>query len=281
MSLSLEKTKHRIASIQSIGKTTKAMGLLAAAKLNRYRLTFEKEKTYMNEMQELAALLLSYAKKSQHFLKKGEGETLYIVIGSDLGLCGAYNEVIFKEALKQLEEEKGLFLPLGKKAENYFKSRYPELLINEAPTVKIESRAYELRELANYLLDGFLSKKFKSIKIIHAHYINAMKYLPVTFELLPLSHRRQKWAHEEYCPPLFDGDVDTLFAELLPSYLSSILHDLFLESLVTENSARHLAMENANENVDNLLEALKIEYNKARQNAITQEISEVTGGSVN
>jgi F-type H+-transporting ATPase subunit gamma len=136
----------------------------------------------------------------------------------------------------------------------------------------------EVHRLCAGLKDSFNAKAYGRIYIIFTRYVNSITFAPTRFQLLPVQIKHEKWANEEYCPPLFDESPRSLIHLLLPNYLASVFYDRLLDSQLSEQASRRTAMDNANDNADRLLTKLTIEYNKARQNAITQEITEVVSG---
>jgi len=121
--------------------------------------------------------------------------------------------------------------------------------------------------------------KYARIYILFTQYVNSITFTPIRFQLLPVQVQQKKWQNEEYCPPLFDESPRALIHALMPEYLASVFYDRLVDSQLSEQASRRTAMDNANDNADALLDKLQIEYNKARQNAITQEITEVVSGA--
>ena len=133
--------------------------------------------------------------------------------------------------------------------------------------------------LASKLKEDFNNKKYKAIRIIYTRYVNSITFEPTVFQILPVQVPKVKWTDDEFAPPLFDEEPRTMLHQILPSYLTGILHEIVLDSFLSEQASRRTAMDNANDNADELLSKLTIEYNKARQGAITQQITEVASGA--
>ena len=133
--------------------------------------------------------------------------------------------------------------------------------------------------LASKLKEDFNNKKYKAIRIIYTRYVNSITFEPTVFQILPVQVPKVKWTDDEFAPPLFDEEPRTMLHQVLPSYLTGILHEIVLDSFLSEQASRRTAMDNANDNADELLGKLTIEYNKARQGAITQQITEVASGA--
>ncbi len=280
---SLAKTKRRINSIKGTEKITKAMGLVATVKAKRYSSLHDKGYAYSQEFLSLISQVFAYDKgEASHYAKTNEGDLpiLYLVISSNMGLCGAYNNNIFKFVENHLTE-KDFVAPIGSKAIHRFSSdsRYAGRIILDFSELNLETDMDQLHSLAMLLKNDFNNKKYKAIRIVYTRYINTITFEPTVFQLLPVQVPKVKWTDDEFAPPLFDEAPRKMLHELLPSYLSGSIHEIIIDSYLSEQASRRTAMDNANDNADELLDKLTIEYNKARQNAITQQITEVASGA--
>lgn len=284
MASSLAKTKRRIASIQGTEKITKAMGLTATVKTKKFLAMHEQSVAYTQEFLALMSTVFSHDSSSEisHYAEMNEGNLpiLYLVISSNMGLCGAYNNNLFR----YLDHEIGpndIVAPLGNKAIHRFSrdTKYAKRMDERYEYVGLNTDMETLHGLCLQLKEDFNAKKYKAIRVIYTHYVNSITFEPMTFQLLPVQIPPKKWTHEEYAPPLFDDRPREMIHHLLPSYLTSLFYDLLVESELSEQASRRTAMDNANDNADELLDKLTIEYNKARQNSITQEITEVVSGA--
>lgn len=285
MAQNLNKTKRRIASISSTKKITKAMELVSTVKLRRYKNVMFENNLYTDEIISLMNLLLTYplSKKDDEegslYLKENSDakDTLYLVVTSNLGLCASFNNDIFHFVKENVAKDNSLIMTIGLKGEEYFtKEGYK---VDERFT-KANERIYysDIKNIANHLLKSFLDKKYKSIKLIYTHYINSIRFKPTTVSIFPLEGVK-KVDLLSY-PPIFDSSVDSLIDEFVPLYVTSLLYQRIVEAQVSEQANRRMAMENANDNADELINKLTLEYNKARQAEITQEISEVISGAI-
>lgn len=282
MSQGLNKTKHRIKSVQSTRKITKAMQLIATAKVKKLLNAYEDYKDYANEYRELMGVLCAHDEKETHYAKENEGElpTLYIVISSDLGLCGAYNSNIFKYAKETIKED-DFVIPLGSKAINHFRSNTYCKNVLDVDGFDLTLDMDKIYNIVNTIKKEFNDKKWKKVEIIYTKYLNSISSEPDIMQLLPITMDYREWENESFAPPLFDEEPHELIHRFMPNYLSSIMYAKLLESQLSEQASRRSAMDNANDNADELLDKLTIEYNKARQSAITQEITEVVAGAEN
>ncbi len=282
MSTSLAKTKRRISSIRSTEKTTKAMELIASVKVKRFRDAYEKGLQYSHEFRDLMGYLFGESPELlSHYGRENEGDlpTLYLAIGSNMGLCGAYNNNIYKLIDKTVKENDYL-APIGNKlANHYLRSGRYKNLIMDFKELNSSLDFDTFHEDCKRLKVAFNEKKYKDIVIIYTHYVNSISFMPLSYRLLPVQIGKKNWVNDSFCPPLIEEGAHEAIHRLMPEYLVSVLYSLLLESELSENASRRTAMDNANDNADDLLRKLNIEYNKARQNAITQEITEVVGGA--
>lgn len=283
MSLGLNRTKRRISSIESTQKITKAMEMIATVKLKGFKDSFEASEAYLKDMTSLLSCLFNYDEdtKSHYYKENDEAKgTLYIVITSSLGLCGGYNSNIFKYVESIVDKENDYILPIGEKGRSYFKRdkdyknpRIPDLDFDFTTSVK------DLYLAANILKNMFNEGKVKKIVIVYTHYVNSLSFIPEQVNLLPLSLEYKPSENELICPPLFNPSPREALHLILVQYLAGLINGKVVESRLSEFASRRNATENANDNADELLSQLRIEYNKARQSAITQEIVEVVGGA--
>lgn len=283
MSLGLNKTKRRIASVRSTQKITKAMGMIASVKLKRCKERFEASKQYRDQIEELASKCFYYAKNKSLPLcsvKENAEGTLYIVITSDLGLCAGYNSNLLKYAHSIINPEKDALILVGEKGKHHF-SRDPSFAerILKLKNIGLGASMKEAGLFAYQIEQIYKENNFKAVQFIYTHYINSLRFEPRFAAFLPISPNAQIPHYEEYAPPIFEPTPEETLEELLPHYLAAMFYNILAESELSEQSSRRMAMDNANDNADELLEKLTIEYNKARQTAITQEIVEVVSGS--
>ena len=285
MSLGLNKTKRRIASVKSTQKITKAMGMVASVKLKRCKDRFEKSLQYRDQIGVLLAKSFHYATKpDQTFTSSPEGAecVLYILVTSDLGLCAGYNSSLLKLAHEKIRPELDDLLLLGEKGKMHFlrDERFAPRIL-ELPHMKLGASYRRCHLFARHLMELFASKKYARVELIYTHYVNSLRFEPSVATLLPIQPSAELPPHEEYAPPIYEPQASDMLQSLLPYYLAGSFYNYLAESELSEQSSRRMAMDNANDNADELLEKLTIEYNKARQSAITQEIVEVVSGASN
>ena len=285
MSLGLNKTKRRIASVKSTQKITKAMGMIASVKLKRCKDRFDASELYRDRVRELISKCFYYAKNpSKRFTQAKEGAkgTLFIVITSNLGLCAGYNSNLLKYARTLIDPNNDDLLLVGEKGKHHFgrDEAFQESIVNLGD-IGLGASYRECFKFAFELMRIWEKSRYEKIELIYTHYVNSLRFEPASARLLPISPEVELPDYEAYCPPIIEPKAEQVLNRLLPYYLAGSFYNYLSESELSEQSARRMAMDNANDNADELLDKLTIEYNKARQTAITQEIVEVVSGSSN
>lgn len=280
MAQSLHKTKRRIASVNSTKKITKAMELVATVKLKRFKNVMLENEAYAKELVDIIHHLFAHIDVEDNpYLVETKSETdLYIVISSNLGLCASYNNNIFNFVNENVKKDKTEVIPIGFKGQNYLRKEGYKLL-NEFVSINEHLEFEEIKKLGEFITKEFVNGKYRSIRLIYTHYVNSLRFVPEEISIFPIQNveGESKFGYE----PILDPNAKTLIDELVPIYVSSTLYHKIIESQVSEQASRRTAMENANDNADEIIDKLTLEYNKARQTAITQEITEIVSGSIN
>lgn len=283
MAESLVNTRRRIATIKSTEKITKAMKLVATVKYQRWRRYYDESRPYSSQMQRMLITTLESVPfeelSSNPYIKESEGEkTLYILVTSSLGLCGAYNYSLFKTLDPILKEGDGLYL-IGTKGYTHYKNK--EIEINEEYIHLLEEfRMSRVRRLRHSIVRDYKSGKYQKVVLVYTQYKNSMTFLPSLHTLLPLdlealSLRKDSYDYE----PLFEPDLNTVLENVITYSIDSQIYQRLIESELSELASRRNAMETATDAADKIVKQLQLQYNKSRQNAITQEITEVVAGA--
>lgn len=275
MSGNLLKIRRRISSIASTRKITHAMELVSSSKLIRRKKMFfaidEYEKELLRIMAHCLISLDDNVKDELPLLKNNESDkTLYIVISSSLGLCGGYNSNLLKFAEENVNSNDNVIV-IGQKAAKKFASNADESYVDLGDTISFE----KVKEFTNKIIEVYTNKDYSKVVLIYTIYKNALTFIPSKVDLLPFSIENQTAVGY---PPIFSPSAKDVLIKLLPKYLNLSIYKRLCESLLSEESARRNAMENATDNADSLNEKLTLEYNKARQNQITTELIEIVSG---
>lgn len=294
MGSGLAKIRHRIASVDSTRKITNAMKLVSSVKLMRRKKAMSNTLDYVENLESTIALCMSgltykdmveaspliAREDSEGTEEKIYRPSVYLVIASNLGLCGGYSLNILKYAESLYQEGDEVYL-VGTRGEGKFKEDgipyhrdYLDLMTH-FDYMKAVSLRKELVEL-------YLSGKYEKIVLVYTHFKNALTFVPDQRTLLPISGISpvEQEKEEEYPPDFYPSRAE-VFAELLPKYLDTVLYERINEAGTCEEGARRNAMDNATQNADELKRQLNLTYNKERQAEITNQITEIMAGRVN
>lgn len=291
MSGQLRTLKNRIRSISNTKKITRAMEMVAASKLKKYQNMVLEGTPYANGLMSILQRVAATGATSSHPLleKREEKKKAVLLLTSDTGLCGSYNEDIVDEAIRLIEgeNEAPLLIGVGKLGINALKKsgyKFHKTFI-ETKTNEIESTIVELREI---LIDLYSSGTIDSLHVVYSHFISSARFEPIAEKLLPfevdLKTNENKGnegdasseSEEKY---ILDPSPEVLFQKLIPAVFSTKTRSVFLEAFVSEQMARMNAMHMATENASDLIDELVLARNKARQAAITKELIEIVSGS--
>jgi len=281
VSQGLDRVKKRIRSVQSTRKITNSMKLVSSVKLRKMTKIVTSQSIYFDALKKIVANAVSGINSQETenplLIKPVNGEKdLYVVITSNMGLCGGYNNNIikfFKENIKPNDE----VVVIGEKGYSSLKN---EKEIGIYDDFKLLCKDFDLtksRALSNDLISKFVSGRYKSVQLVYTKYKNSICFIPQKDQILPLIF--EEGADLGY-EPIYEGGREEILNKIVPLYLSSMIYSSAYTSLLSEESSRRNAMDNADKNAQELVEKLNLEYNKARQAAITQEITEVVNGSL-
>ncbi len=276
-------------AVRNIKKITRTMELIATARFKKAFDRATEAAAYTRKITELAADLSASATNLSHPLLQKRAEvkkTLFLVIGSNRGLCGGYNASILREANQRLRliqaENAALHLELsGKRPINFF--RYQGVKAERTYTqFEDKPRFDEVEVIANHYLEAFIGEKVDRVEVAYMKFLNAARQIPVVETLLPLSPSATAETRPEQKPRVeyeFLPSAGDILQELLPVSFKVRLFQCFLDAAVSEQIARRVTMKQATENADDMIKSLSREYNRARQAQITKEIAEVIGGA--
>ena len=280
--VSTKEIKNRIRSMESTKQITKAMEMVAASKLRRAQTQVAHARPYFEILYSTIQDLLHVTKSlSSPYLEKREvKKVMYIVIAGDRGLAGGYNSNILKMVLSQIQDKDATVLPIGKKAVDYFRSKgIPALteLYAEAADVSIS----DCFSIAKQLSQAFLAGEFDEIHVAYTTFVSVLSQVPATMQMLPLKkvEREEPVQGKRRCDTIYEHEPEEVFAAIVPEYLGGILYGCLCESRASEQAARRSAMDSATQNADEMIADLSLKFNRARQAAITQEITEIVAGS--
>ena len=278
---SAKDKKKRIKGIKNIQQITKAMEMVAGAKLRRAQALAESAKTYAEKIQSLMQNLDSSITDFEHplLLKREEKNVALILITSDRGLCGAYNSNLFKKVQAYFEENKDKKISLfciGKKGDDFFKYRTYDIQYysqSDNKTMTLD----KVNELVGKLIEEYTISSFDKILIIFSKFVSVMNQLTTERPLLPVEKIEDK--KEQAVDYIFEPDPESLLEKLFPKYLENQVYNVIVESYASELAARLVSMKNATKSAGEMMDSLTLSYNKARQAGITKEILEIISGA--
>ena len=288
MSGALKEVRNRIKSVQSTQQITKAMKMVSAAKLRRAQDAITQMRPYAQKLQEMLGNIVS---NNDGDVSVALADTrpvenvLIIIVTSDRGLCGGYNSNLIKLAKQVINEkykaqyDKGnvQILPIGKKGyEHFSKNKYK--VIDKFWDIFTGLSFEKVQAAAKYAMDAFAAKEFDAIELVYSEFKNAGTQLFVDEQFLPVQKVEPK-AGQKNADFIFEPGKDVLITELMPKILNTQLFKAVLDANASEHGARMTAMDKASDNANELLKSLKISYNRARQAAITTELTEIVSGA--
>lgn len=278
----------RIKSIKDTKKITNAMYMVSSSKLQKAKRDLQNTEPYFLELQESIAKILNFAPEvgskffDQREHKKGKNRKIgYLVITADKGLAGAYNHNVIKQAEElSLSEEDDMLFVVGQVGKHYFEKRNIPIDINFNYTAQNPSMN-RARHIAEKLLELFLDEKIDEVYVIYTRMVNSMTVEPVFKKILPLKEKQfeAQEKNNHYAHARFEPDVQTVFDNIVPNYVAGFIYGALIESYCSEHNSRMMAMQTATDAATDMIKQLGIQYNRARQAAITQEITEVIAGS--
>lgn len=288
MSGALKEVRNRIKSVQSTQQITKAMKMVSAAKLRRAQDAITQMRPYAQKLQEMLSNIVSNSNGDVNMALAAERpveKVMIIVVTSDRGLCGGYNSNLIKLA-KQIIAEKYAaqaakgnvqILPIGKKGyENFSKNGYK--VVNQYWDIFTGLSFEKVQAAAKHAMDAFANKEIDAVELVYSEFKNAATQRFVSEQFLPVA-KLPKAVGQKNVDFIFEPGKDVLIAELMPKILNTQLFKATLDGHASEHGARMTAMDKASDNANELLKSLKISYNRARQAAITTELTEIVSGA--
>ncbi|MCC3144889.1 ATP synthase F1 subunit gamma [Halanaerobium sp. Z-7514] len=292
----MKDIQRRIGSVKNTQKITRAMKMVAAAKLKNAQDRAEDARPFFNKTVEVLRGVFTRTSEETHPLLEEfeEGSHLVIVITGDRGLCGAYNNKVIKEAEELVKKEDASLIVMGRKARDYFRRLNADIIAEYVQLDDYPGYGFS-NNIAEEVMHYFLAGDVKKVSMIYTHFNSAisqsvknMQLLPVEkFSELEMETRGGKKAEEKdeeeitkkYVDYIFEPSPTEVFDNILPQYLINVIYSALLESKASEFGARMTAMDSATENASEMIDDLTLKYNRARQAEITKEITEIVGGA--
>ena len=276
---SMKDIKLRIKSVENTMQITKAMELVASSKLKKARDRMESARPYFmtlfNTLSDLAAYTVDFS--SPFLVKRPVKKSAYVLIAGDRGLAGGYNNNMFKLFTAHSQDKNVVVIPVGKKAVDFCKRRNIEIFTEEYSQVEDLSSA-DCTDIGDLLSDSFEKGEIDEVFICYTTFVSMLSQSPEIIQVLPLisvnADTYQRNTITEYEP-----DPEELFSMLVPQFVTGLVYGAVTESWASELAARRTAMDAASKNAQEMVSGLSLQYNRARQAAITQEITEIVAGA--
>ena len=277
---SLKDLRKRIGSVRSTQQITKAMKMIAAARLRRAQESAERARPYAAKLSEMFAAVVTGLSEEAHPLlaRRDERRVDLIVLTSDRGLCGGYNSNLLRQAEafrgEHGDQETSLML-VGRKGVDHYRRRNVALLL-ERTNVVGERMPEVARALAERVTSRFSGDETDAVYLLYSRFQSAISQVPTVVRLLPVEAPAEATSPVDY---IFEPPRAELLARLLPRYVETLLLQALLESIASELAARMTAMDNATRNAGEMIDRLTLSINRARQAAITTELMEIVSGA--
>jgi len=279
-----KEIRTKIKSVQNTQKITRAMEMVAASKMRKAQERMRKARPCADKLRNVIGHLAHAHPEYKHsfLLERAANRVGFIVVTSDRGLCGGLNTNLLKVTLGSMREwsEKKIEIDLctiGTKGFAFLK-RAGGRITSHVSHLGDSPRVEQLIGTVKTMLDDYTAGRIDRLFIVYSRFVNTMTQQPIVEQLLPLPVKKEK-ALEYYWDYIYEPDAKEVLDDLLTRYIETLVYQSAVESLACEQSARMVAMKAASDNAGKMIDELKLRYNKARQAAITQEISEIVGGA--
>ncbi|MDX1519354.1 MAG: F0F1 ATP synthase subunit gamma [Gammaproteobacteria bacterium] len=280
-----KEIRTKIASVKNTQKITKAMEMVAASKMRKAQDRMKAARPYANKIRNVIAHL-GHANPEYHhpfLIPRTEVNTIgLIIVSTDRGLCGGLNSNLFRETIRRMQdwdnEGKEIMMCLiGQKASGFF-ARLGGNVAGQITGIGDDPGVDKLIGTVKIMLDAYLGKELDELYIISNDFVNSMTQQPVVEQLIPVEPEEQT-EYKHHWDYIYEPDSQEVLDVLLERYIESLVYQRVVENIACEQAARMVAMKSASDNAGKLIEELQLIYNKARQAAITQELSEIVGGA--
>ena len=282
---SSQEIRSQIASIQNTQKITKAMEMVAASKMKKAQDQMTRARPYADKISNVIAhLAQAHPEYSSEFFNQREVKKKgYIIISSDRGLCGGLNNNLFKLIVETIEDDKKknikpAFSLIGSKATSFFQRMGGDVMAQTAQ-LGDKPKIEQVLGLIKSTIDSFISAEIDEVYIVYNKFLNTVSQDPTMQKVLPIKAEEKDNDYDHYWDYLYEPDAETVLESLFTRYIESLVYRGLVENLACEQASRMVAMKAASDNATDLTAELQLIYNKNRQAAITQEISEIISGA--
>ena len=279
----LKDIRNRIKSVKSIQQVTSAMKMVAAAKMRRAQENMEKSRPYSSRLAELLNMLIPEIDRSlmPELNVREVKKTLFVVVTADRGMAGAFNTNVLREAHKAIDkvgQENSEIICIGKKSVGYFKNRNYPIAVEYIDFWNDLGYSHAMK-IGDEIISRYINGEVDQVQVVYNRFVNVARQEIRNETFLPMSYDSEA-KDSDYNPErLFEPSKEAVVKTIIPRYLNTQIWQFLLESNASEQAARMLAMENATSNANDMIKDLKLQFNKARQTAITTEMLEIVSGA--
>ena len=275
---SARDVKNRIRSVESTMHITKAMQLVASSKLKKAKERMDHSRAFFTALYEtLSDLAAANNDFSSVFVRERPvKKTCFVVVAGDRGLAGGYNSNVFRTVHERAADAPYCVVPIGKKALEYFRKIGVEIVSEDFSVVGTIGLA-QCSRLGKLLAEGFRKAQYDEVWLVYTDFVSMLLQQPDEKKLLPLTVDETRETQKGFI--LYEPSCSGVFNQIIPEYLAGMAYGAICESYASELAARRTAMDSATKNASDMIDALSLQYNRARQGAITQEITEIVAGS--
>ena len=285
MANNIREVKTRIVSTKKTAQITKAMHMVSTSKLKGAERSIKEYRPFIEKVRDIIVNIASSSDELIHPLleKRPVNKTCYVMIAADKGLAGAFNANVSKELTRQLKKhnskEEYVIMPLGLRAYTYCKKMNYPMLIDHPVILRDEIDFDDVYNISHDLVLDFMKKDFDEVVVVYNHFVNTLIQEPRVESLFPIDKSAfvdKNKINNEYD---FEGGVNEILNVVFPIYIQNYIYGLMLDSKASEHAARMNSMKNATDNAEEVIDSLGLLYNRARQAAITLEITDIVGGA--
>ena len=280
-----KEIRTKIASVKSTQKITSAMEMVAASKMRKAQDRMEATRPYADKMRQVIGHVAYATPEYTHpFMQQRDTKRVgFIIVSSDRGLCGGLNSNLFRRMVREIRALRDAgteveFCTIGTKALGFFR-RVGGQVSAQATHLGDAPRIEDLVGTVKVMLDSYINGDLDEIRIAYNHFVNTMTQRPTIEQLVPLAKGDEAEKLQHHWDYLYEPEAKDVLDSLMTRYVESLVYQAVVENAACEQSARMVAMKSASDNAGDLIDELQLIYNKARQAAITQEISEIVGGA--
>lgn len=281
----LREVQGRINSTKKTSQITKAMYMVSSSKVRKAEKVYLQYQDYMSRFSNMVKTIVSKVSSADYnhsmLTKRPVNKTVYLLVTSDTGLAGAYNANVMKMFEKIVSEnhkskEEFYVSAIGKKGHGLIKQKGYPTLSDESIFVRDDVLFIDILPLVSQIVDSYLKQEVDKIVIVYNHYVNSITQETTSQTLLPITEIEGETINVDY---VFEGGIQETLDTILPMYVQNTIYGIILDSKTSEHSSRMTSMKNATDNTKEVIDKLQLLYNRARQEAITNELIDIIGGA--